>query len=85
MCILLPPRSCQTNISNGILKGIVAALATRFNATVPDIHRRLNDNIIEEWGKVKRVDSDAGDTMHAFTMVKRGEDNHDTSFVRVHM
>ena len=52
---------------------------------MPDIRRRLNDNIIEEWGKVKRVDSDAGDTMHAFAMVKKGEDNRDASFVRVRM
>jgi len=63
----------------------VAALATRFDVSVPDIRRSLKENIIEEWGKVKRTDSDAGDTMHAFTMVKQGEDHRDASYVRVRM
>jgi len=48
----------------------VAALATCFDVSVPDIRRSMKEIIVEEWGKVKRVDSDAGDTMHAFTMVK---------------
>jgi hypothetical protein len=65
------------------LKGIAAALATRFGASVPDIRRSLKEASIEEWGKVRRVDSDEGDTMHAFMMVKMGEDNRDASYVRV--
>jgi hypothetical protein len=69
----------------GILKGIAAALATRFDIPVPDIRGSLKMAIIEEWGKVRRVDSDEGDTMRAFTMVKVGEDNCNASYVRVCM
>jgi hypothetical protein len=65
------------------MKGIVAALATRFDAAVPDIRRNLKESTIREWGKVRRVDSDEGDTIHASTMVKMGEDNRDASYVRV--
>ncbi len=68
---------------DGILKGIAAALATRFDIPVPDIHRSLKETIIEEWGKVRRIDSDEGDTMHAFMMVKVGEDNRNASYVQV--
>ena len=67
------------------MKGIVTALATRFDAAVPDICRSLKGSTIREWGKVRRVDTDEGDTIHAFTMVKMGEDNHDASYVRVHI
>jgi hypothetical protein len=52
---------------------------------VPDIRGSLKMAIIEEWGKVRRVDSDEGDTMRAFTMVKVGEDNRNASYVRVCM
>ena len=45
----------------------------------------MKEIIIEEWGKVKRVDSDAGDTMHAFTMVKKGENFRDALYLRVCM
>lgn len=65
------------------MKGIVAALATRFDAAVPDIRRSLKESTIRKWGKVRRVDSDEGDTIHVFTMVKMGEDNRDASYVRV--
>jgi hypothetical protein len=68
---------------NGILKGIAAALATRFDVAVSDIRRSLKNTVIAEWGKVRRVDGDEGDTMHASKMVKMGEDNRDASYVRV--
>ncbi len=82
-CILLPPQSGEPNISEGILKGIVAALATQFDAPVPEICKKLKETTITEWGKVRRVDSDEGDTMHVFTMVKMGDNNRDASYVWV--
>jgi len=65
------------------MKGIVAALATRFDAAVSDIRRSLKGSTVREWGKVRRVDTEEGDMIHVFTMVKMGEDNRDASYVRV--
>lgn len=38
---------------------------------------------IEEWGKIRRVDSEAGDTMRASSLGIKRDDSRDASFVRV--
>ncbi|KAI9430414.1 hypothetical protein H4582DRAFT_2063825 [Lactarius indigo] len=37
---------------------------------------------IEEWGKVRRVDSEAGDTIHSSGLMKLSADRRDATFVR---
>ena len=41
----------------------------------------LNSAIIQEWKKVKRIDSDAGDLMHASSHCS-GRDHRDSSYIR---
>lgn len=38
---------------------------------------------IEQWGKVWRIDSEAGDTMCASSMIKNRDDMRDATYVRV--
>jgi len=38
---------------------------------------------ITAWGKVRRTDSEEGDTMNASSLVKAQEDSRDATFVRV--
>jgi hypothetical protein len=65
------------------MAAIAAALATRFNTDVRAIRNGLKEADIEEWGKVRRVDSDAGDTMHASMLVPVHDDTRDATYVRV--
>jgi hypothetical protein len=62
---------------------IASALATRFDTNVRLIREHLNTAIVEEWGKVCRIDSDAGDIMHASSMSVPQDDSRDATFVRV--
>lgn len=82
-CVLLPPRSNQRPI--GHLQRIAAALATRYEkASVSRVKKELEGAIIEEWGKVRRVDSEGGDTMVASSMKGVNlDDSRDATFVRV--
>jgi hypothetical protein len=50
-----------------------------------DIEKALMDPSckIESWGRLRRVDTDAGDTIRASSLVPLGEDSRDASFVRV--
>jgi hypothetical protein len=63
----------------------VAALSTRFQKPVGTIRRHLNDAVIEEWGKVRRIDSDAGDTMSASLLGTSRDDSRDATYVRVRL
>ena len=65
------------------MTSIAAALATRFDTDIRTMRRDLKDAIVEEWGKVRRVDSDAGDTMHASAFVTARDDTRDATYVRV--
>jgi hypothetical protein len=62
---------------------IASALATRFDTNIRLIREHLNTAIVGEWGKVCRIDSDAGDTMHASSMSVPQDDSRDATFVRV--
>lgn len=92
-CILLPPRvvvqqstqlvSTSESLSTGLSNSIAAALSTRFNLPVSITRKYLQKADIEEWGKVRRVDSEAGDTMHSSGLSKHRVDQRDATFVRV--
>jgi hypothetical protein len=77
---LLPPKS-PTRPTN--LTALIGALVTRFNATVGVIRRVIKDAVVEEWGKVQRIDSEAGDTMRSSGLGATRDDSRDATFVRV--
>jgi hypothetical protein len=79
---LLPPRS-QARPAENFITAIAGALATRFDLDVTSIKRHLKSAEIEAWGKVHRIDSDAGDTMHASSVVVARDDTRDATYVRV--
>jgi hypothetical protein len=90
-CILLPPSRARAPPDNQ-LSVIASALVTRAMQNGLSNHRRLpiskvkqllKGARISEWGKVKRVDSDEGDTMCSSTLGRRGQDRRDATFVRV--
>jgi hypothetical protein len=83
-CVLLPPHSKSRPTAN-LINGIAAALSTRFNKPIATIRPHLSAAVVEEWGKVRRVDSDAGDTMSASSMGVTRDDTRDATFVRVRM
>nr|GAT57216.1 predicted protein [Mycena chlorophos] len=77
-CVLLPPKSrTQPEI-----EPIVTALATRLDCLVADARAALRVATVEEYGKVKRVDTDEGDTMHSCSLGTKAEDARDASYVR---
>lgn len=82
-CILLPPKSKKRPV--GHLGRIAAALATRYRKdSVSCVRKELDRAVIEEWGKVRRVDSDEGDTMVCASMRSaRTDDSRDATFIRV--
>jgi hypothetical protein len=81
-CVLLPPRS-RVRPAEHLIMNIIRALATRFDTDVATVKRHLRTVEIEEWGKVRRVDSNAGDTMHASSLVVSRDDTRDATYVQV--
>ena len=81
-CILLPPKSPSRPAPN-LISGIAVALATRFGVSVTTVRPYLNAASVEEWGKIRRVDSDAGDTMCASAWAPVRDDLRDPTYVRV--
>ncbi|KAH9023711.1 hypothetical protein EDB85DRAFT_1870587 [Lactarius pseudohatsudake] len=88
-CVLLCPRVVvqrgteSTSLLTGLSNSIAAALSTRFGLHVSVIRKYLQRANIEEWGKVRRVDSEAGDTIHSSGLMKPTADRRDATFVRV--
>lgn len=80
--MLLPPRS-EIHPDAGQLRSIAAALSTRTGASMSRVNNALKTAIIEEWGKVRRIDSDEGDTMRSCSVGTIAEDARDATFVRV--
>ncbi|KAJ7042829.1 hypothetical protein C8F04DRAFT_1029722 [Mycena alexandri] len=83
-CILLPPKS-PVRPDKRQLKSIAAALSTRCDAEMRDVGAALKGADVEEWGKVRRVDSDAGDTMWSCSLGTRAADSRDATYVRYEM
>ncbi|KAJ3494279.1 hypothetical protein NLJ89_g10843 [Agrocybe chaxingu] len=84
-CVLLLPRKKDLVLEEGTLKSIRAALSTRFNLPLRAVRQHLQHAQIEEWGTVRRIDSDEGDTIHTSNLDTRWEDKQDATFVRVEM
>ncbi|KAJ7588304.1 hypothetical protein C8J56DRAFT_786059, partial [Mycena floridula] len=83
-CRLLPPRAPERpDVST--LKPLIGALATRFNVTVNIIRTALKDAMIEEWGRVQRIDSAAGDVIRSSSLGTIREDSRDATYVRYEM
>ncbi|KAJ6561862.1 hypothetical protein B0H19DRAFT_943186, partial [Mycena capillaripes] len=81
-CILLPPRSPDRPKN---LRHIAAALSTRTEATLAKVNSALQEAVIEEWGKVRRIDSEAGDTMRSCSLGVATEDARYATYVRYQM
>ncbi|KAL1680192.1 hypothetical protein EV122DRAFT_208322 [Schizophyllum commune] len=81
-CILLPPKDDRTAIPVGIRTGITSALATRADLRPRDVTPHLRNAQIVRYGKLRRVDSDAGDTISASELGATRDDSRDASFVR---
>ena len=79
-CRLLPPKSPDWPTA---ITALIGALATRFDQQVGVIRRALNNAEIEEWGKVQRIDSEAGDIMRSSCLGVTQDDGRDATFVRV--
>ncbi|KAF7964582.1 hypothetical protein HWV62_5467 [Athelia sp. TMB] len=84
-CLLLPPRNKSRPANNIINKQIAPALATRYGIKVSVINQQIKCAEIEEWGKIRRVDSDAGDTISTYSMSGERDDARDSSFIRYQM
>jgi hypothetical protein len=83
-CVLLPPRRARnTNIPPTTYTSILKALATRFDVTLSIVRRHVGADHIEQWGKVRRIDGDGGDTMVASALATKQRDSRDATFVRV--
>ncbi|KAF7349606.1 hypothetical protein MSAN_01686300 [Mycena sanguinolenta] len=83
-CILLPPKSSTRPAANQ-LNTIAAALSTRMGASMAAVNAALRRALVEEWGKVRRVDSEAGNTMCSCSLGVVAEDGRDATFVRYEM
>ncbi|KAH9009866.1 hypothetical protein EDB85DRAFT_2241680 [Lactarius pseudohatsudake] len=88
-CILLYPRvvvqqgAGHTSLPTGLSNSIAAALSTRFDVHISVIRQHLQQAKIEEWGKVRWIDSEAGDTIHSSGLraMRPTADRRDATFV----
>ncbi|KAJ3501992.1 hypothetical protein NLJ89_g9087 [Agrocybe chaxingu] len=80
-CILLPPRLEERPPSN-IINNICAALATRADVKITQVRPFVQRAEITQWGKVRRIDSDEGDTFRASSLMTVRDDSRNASFVR---
>ncbi|RDB22210.1 hypothetical protein Hypma_010657 [Hypsizygus marmoreus] len=64
----------------GAKKGSVLA-----TVAMSEVKRHLRTAEMQQWGKVRRVDSDEGDTMRAALLGSTTEDSRDATFVRYEM
>lgn len=53
------------------------------NLPIAKVKNLVQDAIITEWGKVRRIDSDAGDTMRSSSLGIQAQDSRDATFIRV--
>ena len=68
------PSVSALNLDTGVLKSMAAALSTRFSIPVTTIRKLLKDSTIQEWGKVRRVDSEEGDTIQSLSLGRKATD-----------
>ncbi len=80
--MLLPPKVDRQPAPN-LVNGIAAALATRFNTQVNAVKPHLHAAQVQQWGKLRRIDSEDGDTMRASSLGTNRDDSRDATYVRV--
>jgi hypothetical protein len=80
--MLLPPKVDHGPAPN-LVTGIAAALATRFDIRVDTIKPHLRAAQVQEWGKLRCIDSEAGDTMRSSSLDTNRDDSRDATYVRV--
>lgn len=80
---LLPPRVKQRPPSNLVQRAIAPSLATQFGTTVTNIRSALTYATIEQYGALKRIDSEEGDTIRCASLYKPPRNSRDPTFVRV--
>jgi hypothetical protein len=73
----------NVSLSTGLLNAIATALSTWFDIPVSSVRKYLQEADIEEWGKVRWVYSEAGDTIHSSSLLKHAVDWRDATFVWV--
>lgn len=80
-CVLLPPHSVEP-LPSVDKDRISAAIATRFDVN-KTVAKRHIPRLIEQWGKVRRIDGGGGDTMVAALLGRASLDRRDATHVRV--
>jgi hypothetical protein len=65
--ILLPPKSPPRPNKNQ-LDSITTAISTYCEAPMSDVNAALKGTLVEEWGKVRRIYSDAGHTIKSCSL-----------------
>ncbi|KAF8955507.1 hypothetical protein BDZ97DRAFT_1663982 [Flammula alnicola] len=83
--LLLPSSKPVTSLPSAISTGICASLSTRSGLHMGRVRELLRQSTLQEWGKVRRVDSEEGDTMHASSLASSLDDTRDATFVRYAM
>ena len=80
-CVLLPPHS-KDKLPSPTLNRIVAALATKYKVH-KSVARKYLPEVIHQYRKIRRVDSDSGDTMVASEAGTKSADRQDATFICV--
>ena len=79
--MLLPPHTKDT-LPSATLNRIAAAIATKYSVN-KTVARKFVPSVIDQYGKIRRTDSDDGDTMVASQTGKKSVDRRDATFIRV--
>jgi hypothetical protein len=79
----LVTRSAHPEATPVAVAGGSAQSKKRRRPAITAVKKLVQQATIVEWGKVKRVDSEEGDTMASSKMGRRGDDRRDNTFVRV--
>ena len=69
-------------LPSATINRIAAALATKYNV-LKQTARKYLPSIIHQYGKVRRIDSEEGDTMVASLLGKKAADRREATYVRV--
>ncbi|KAF8986626.1 hypothetical protein BDQ17DRAFT_1393639 [Cyathus striatus] len=89
-CALLPPSMTKLPLGNQVTVLAFALFWTWLQnkkqntklLSITHVKEMLKEAQIMEWGKVKRIDSDEGNTACSSSMGQQGDDHCDASFVR---
>lgn len=83
-CALLPPHQPLGTITDAkLLRRIAVCLTTRFGIHYSAAKRLVSSENVEAYSKVRRLDSEGGDTMSASSLVRQTRDRRDATWIRV--